>query len=70
MAIVFLGALKVLNIRGTASINVGTQMLIGLKTTDRTNVGGAQIVGDGSPAFNPVGATRINDLNAGTADIQ
>ena len=68
--IVFLGAMKVLNIRENGSINVGTQILTGLKSTTVTKTGGAQVIGDASVTSTPIGISQNNDITAATNDIQ
>jgi hypothetical protein len=67
---VFLGALKVLNIRENGSVNVGTQVLTGLKSTTTTKIGGAMVVGDGTSTLTPIGVNQNNDATAASPNIQ
>ena len=68
--LVFLGALKVLNVRENGSVNVGTQVLTDLKSTTTTKTGGAMVVGDGTSTLTPIGVNQINDATAASPNIQ
>ncbi|MBO8162366.1 MAG: hypothetical protein H0Z34_01460 [Brevibacillus sp.] len=67
-AFVFLGAFKVNNMQGTSSINVGTQVLIGLESESTTKIGGSKIIGDANPVNAPVGIGLNTDINK-TSDV-
>lgn len=65
-SLVFLGAFKVNSIRDTASINVGSQILIGLDSASSSKMGGSQVNGDEDPVFTPTGVNVNNDTDDST----
>ncbi|GAB7388348.1 hypothetical protein BSNK01_21850 [Bacillaceae bacterium] len=56
-AFVFLGAFKVNAMRDTSSVNIGTQLLIGLQSESTSKMGGSQVSGDFDPVNTP---TELN----------
>lgn len=63
MTLVFLGAFKVNSMRDTSSVNVGTNILLGLESNSTSKLGGSQVSGDFDPVNTPTGAVANQDID-------